>query len=111
MIECYVVVVVAGAVDDGVVVVSSYEKVRNVTDPLLVVVLDTEDSSFGTFCTARKLKPTSKFVGTGMLIQSSNHCMTAALFPLFLDCEKVQVDRMRVGNDFRAQESWWIGVR
>ena len=47
----------------------------------------------------------------GMLIQSSNHCMTAALFPLFLDCEKVQVDRMRVGNDFRAQESWWIGVR
>ena len=59
-----------GIDDDGVVVVSSYEKVRNVTDPLLVVVLDTEDSSFGTFCTARKLKPTSKFVGTGMLIQS-----------------------------------------
>lgn len=39
--------------------------VADVKDPLLIVVLDKSDVSFGTFCTAQKLQPRSEFVGTG----------------------------------------------
>lgn len=42
-----------------------YEKLADVKHPLLVVVLDANDHSFGTFCTARQLRPRSEFVGTG----------------------------------------------
>ena len=88
--------------DCFVAVLDRYKKLMNVKSPVLVVVLDADDFSFGAFCTADRLQPSGEFVGTGLSGPFRAFRMRALVFASALVLALISAHRLTLAYSYNA---------